>query len=128
MTTDHNASFETGTGELNRTNLALDRTILANERTYGAWIRTGLTALAAGLGVAKFMIDELPLWSVRAIATVLMGFSAVAFLLAGWRYRHLHVKVAHLEVDAVPISVATGLSIVLAVTSIVTLACFWYMV
>ena len=31
---------------------ALDRTVLANERTYAAWIRTGLGALVAGVGLA----------------------------------------------------------------------------
>lgn len=33
------------------------RTHLANERTYLAWLRSGLTALAVGLGVAKFIPD-----------------------------------------------------------------------
>lgn len=33
------------------------RTHLANERTYLAWLRSGLTALAVGLGIAKFLPD-----------------------------------------------------------------------
>jgi uncharacterized membrane protein YidH (DUF202 family) len=33
------------------------RTQLANERTYLAWLRSGLAALAVGLGVAKFLPD-----------------------------------------------------------------------
>jgi putative membrane protein len=36
---------------------ATRRTHLANERTYLAWLRSGLTALAVGLGVAKFIPD-----------------------------------------------------------------------
>jgi inner membrane protein YidH len=36
---------------------ATRRTYLANERTYLAWLRSGLTALAVGLGVAKFIPD-----------------------------------------------------------------------
>jgi len=69
--------------DINQMNLALDRTVLANERTYAAWIRTGLAALAAGLGIAKFMTGLMPLWSILIIAAVLIGFSSVAFLLAG---------------------------------------------
>ena len=34
---------------------ATRRTRLANERTYLAWWRTGLTALAVGIGVGKFL-------------------------------------------------------------------------
>ena len=95
---------ETATGDITQTNLALDRTVLANERTYAAWIRTGLAALAAGLGIAKFMTGLIPLWSILIIAAVLIGFSSVAFLLAAWRYRHVHIKVSHLEVEAVPLA------------------------
>ncbi|MGI9483419.1 MAG: YidH family protein, partial [Hyphomicrobiales bacterium] len=69
--------------------LALDRTILANERTYAAWLRTGLCALAAGLAIEKFMIDVLPFWGIRMISVVLIVFSAVAFLLSAWRHAHL---------------------------------------
>ena len=36
---------------------AFRRTHLANERTYLAWLRSGLTAVAVGLGVAKFLPD-----------------------------------------------------------------------
>lgn len=36
---------------------ATRRTHLANERTYLAWLRSGLTAVAVGLGIAKFLPD-----------------------------------------------------------------------
>lgn len=36
---------------------ATRRTSLANERTYLAWLRSGLTAVAVGLGIAKFLPD-----------------------------------------------------------------------
>lgn len=109
-----------------RTNLALDRTVLANERTYAAWIRTGLAALATGLGAAKFLTGLLPNWSIHALAGVLIGFSAVAFLIAAWRYRHLHVKVSQLDVDIVPMGVVVGLSIFLAACSLIALAGLWF--
>ncbi|VAW20370.1 hypothetical protein MNBD_ALPHA12-99, partial [hydrothermal vent metagenome] len=61
--------------------LALDRTILANERTYQAWIRTGLALLVAGLGIFRFLQDELALWLLMSISMVLIVLSAMAFLL-----------------------------------------------
>lgn len=45
-----------------KTEYALDRTVLANERTYAAWLRTGIAALAAGLAIEKFMVQVLPEW------------------------------------------------------------------
>ena len=39
---------------------ALDRTVLANERTYAAWIRTGLGAMVAGLAIEHLLIEVYP--------------------------------------------------------------------
>lgn len=121
------SDIEPPAGNINQTNLALDRTVLANERTYAAWIRTGLAALAAGLGTAKFMADLLPLWSIRIVVAVLIIFSAVAFLLAAWRYSHLHIKVSHLEVESLPLAMIRGLSLLLAGCSMIALTCLWYL-
>ena len=38
---------------------ALDRTALANERSYAAWIRTGLGAMVAGLAIEHLLIEGL---------------------------------------------------------------------
>ncbi len=118
---------ETSTDDNNRTNLALDRTVLANERTYAAWIRTGLAALATGLGIAKFMTDLMPPWSIKAVSSMLIVFSAVAFLVAAWRYSHLHIKVARLEVDAIPLLLVRGLSILFVICSVIALVFLWAM-
>ena len=97
--------------------LALDRTILANERTFQAWIRTGLSALAAGLGTAKFLQDTMPLGMLLAIAVLLILLSLVAFFQASWRYRHLHIRMADLDVDATPLWLVRTISILLSVCS-----------
>lgn len=107
------------------TSLALDRTVLANERTYAAWIRTGLAALATGLAIAKFLVEVMPVWSIRVIAEVLIGFSAAAFVLAAWRYQHLHIKVSLLEVDVVPLALVRVLSFVLACCSVIAFIYVW---
>jgi len=118
----HEASDKADTNRL-----ALDRTVLANERTYTAWIRTGLAALVAGLGIARFMLDAMPLWSVRVLTTFLILFSAAAFLLAAWRYENLHVEMAHLDVNMLPRATVKALSIVLAGCSFFALVGLWYM-
>jgi len=110
------------TPEPDRNALALDRTVLANERTYQAWLRTGLAALAAGLGVAKFMKDVIPLWMLLTIASLLLLFGAMAFLQASWRYSHIHVRMAHLDIDAMPMWMAKVISLLLAGCSILALS------
>lgn len=86
----------------NQLTMALDATVLANERTFQAWIRTGLAALASGLGIAKFFSESMPLWMLLTIAMVLIGLSIAAFLLASWRYSSLHIKMQALDVEATP--------------------------
>lgn len=109
------------TPEPDRNALALDRTILANERTYQAWLRTGLAALAAGLGVAKFLQDIMPVWMLLSVATILILLSAAAFLQAAWRYSHIHVRMEHLDIDAMPVWKVKTVSIALACCSIFAL-------
>jgi len=101
--------------------LALDRTVLANERTYQAWLRTGFAALATGLGVAKFLHESMPLWMLLTISSILILFSAAAFLAAAWRYSHLHVRMAHLDIDAMPPWMVKLISTLLMACSIIAL-------
>ncbi len=107
--------------------LALDRTVLANERTYAAWIRTGLTSLATGLGVARFMSDSMPAWSTHSIAAMLILFSAAAFFLAAWRYEHLHIGMKHLDVKMIPVNTVKLSSFALIGCSLIALTGIWYM-
>jgi len=51
------------------TDWALERTRLAKERTFAAWLRTGLGTAIAGLGLVKLLPDLSPGWLVKA-----MGF------------------------------------------------------
>ena len=111
----------------NVNNLALDRTLLANERTYAAWLRTGLTAFATGLGTARFMPAALPLWSVRLITALLLLFSAVSFALAAWRYENLHVSMRHLDVNTISPWLVTVLSVLLVCCALLALAALWYL-
>src|ERR671932_2767725 len=68
-----------------RNQLAADRTIFAAERTYAAWVRTGLAALASGVGAQKLLQNIIPDWSIRVVASILVLFSAFSFASAVWR-------------------------------------------
>ncbi|RTZ98679.1 MAG: hypothetical protein DSY90_03280 [Deltaproteobacteria bacterium] len=101
--------------------LALDRTVLANERTYQAWVRTGVSTFAAGLGIEKFLKGDIPPWVLLAIATILLSFSTVSFLQAAWRYSHLHLRMEDLDLDMTPRWLIKAYSLALAGCTILTL-------
>jgi putative membrane protein len=68
-----------------RTQLAADRTVFAAERTYAPWVRTGLAALASGVGAKKLLEGVIPEWGIWGVGTVLVLFSAFCFGAAIWR-------------------------------------------
>jgi len=120
-------SSKTENTMVDTTSLALDRTVLANERTYAAWMRTGLAALVTALGIARFMMEAMPLWSIRLITVLLLFFSAAAFILAAWRYESLHIGMSHLDVKLLPLGLVKLLSYVLAACSLLSLIGLLYM-
>jgi len=85
--------------------------VLANERTYAAWVRTGLTALATGLAIEKFLGGVVPDWSIRINSCILIAFSGICFFLAAWRYQHVGVRMSSQHVTGAP----TGLLIIISV-------------
>jgi len=123
----HKKNSPTEDTKPDKTTLAQDRTILANERTYAAWIRTGMAALISGLAVEKFMLEALPVWGIHTIAVILIASSSVAFFLAAWRYRHLHVHLEDADVTMVPLVVVRALSFFLALCALIALVGIWHL-
>lgn len=68
------------------TELAKQRTVLAYERTLNAWLRTGLTAVLAGLGIPQFItyVDSQNL--LRLIGAILIFMGGILFIIGLWRY------------------------------------------
>lgn len=62
------------------------RFTLANERTFLAWIRTGLAFVAAGIGLDEFVVRLFVPGLRRALAVllVLLGFAVSATALQRW--------------------------------------------
>jgi len=60
---------------------------LANERTFLAWIRTGLALLAGGVLLHQFSTQLTPHIVVLALAVLLGALSALLSLLAYFRWR-----------------------------------------
>ena len=63
----------------NRVELAEDRTLLANERTFAGWMRTGLATVGIGVGFHALFLRMEPSWVPKSIATLFLviGISVV---------------------------------------------------
>ncbi|HEX6410553.1 MAG TPA: DUF202 domain-containing protein [Sphingomicrobium sp.] len=68
-----------------RTDLAEDRTILANERTFAGWVRTALACIAIGIGFHALFQTMQPAWVPRGIATAFLLLAILLVALAEWR-------------------------------------------
>lgn len=101
------------------------RTHLANERTFLAWFRTGLTLIALGVAAAQFLTAT-TLTGVRLIplfSTLVIGIGVALVAVGVWRYhRGLdridegHFRPAYLSVVVTSAAaLATGLVAILLV-------------
>lgn len=65
-----------------RTDLAEDRTILANERTFAGWMRTSLASVAIGVGFHALFPAMEPPWVPKSIATAFLLLAIVIIISA----------------------------------------------
>jgi putative membrane protein len=105
--------------------LAADRNILASERTYAAWVRTGLLALAGGIGARA--LKDLPDWFVLANGTILISFSLFCFGAGVWRHFHPGPPPPTPSVKGMPHKLLVGANGLLAIIAIGALASLWSM-
>jgi putative membrane protein len=78
---------------------ATRRTRLANERTYLAWWRTGLTAFAVSIGSGK-LVPALAAGATWPYTAIGIGFAAVGVFCSAyafWRYREVEDAISRGE-------------------------------
>jgi putative membrane protein len=68
---------------------------LANERTFLAWIRTGLGVLAGGILLDQFATRLAPRIATLALAVALCLLAALLCGLAYWRWRGNEIAMRH---------------------------------
>lgn len=84
-----------------RVELAEDRTLLANERTFAGWLRTGLAAVGIGVGFHALFQRMEPTWVPRAIATLFLLVALAVVVAAERRARAVMERLdAHVVVGA----------------------------
>jgi len=111
-----------------RVGLAYDRTHLANERTFAAWLRTGLSVAAGGIVVAR-LVPEPARDSLFAlglgVAFVLLGIGIIAYGAREFERTSHHLRGIHSAAVAVRPRNAYILTAVIAVLLLAVLGFLW---
>ena len=105
-----------------RVELAEDRTLLANERTFAGWLRTGLATVGIGVGFQALFLRMEPSWVPKAIATLFLLVGLAVVLAAERRACAVRDRLsAHIVESARPMNlklitgaIATGLAALIA--------------
>lgn len=89
-----------------RTDYSEDRTLLANERTYAGWMRTGFGSIGLGLGFNALTRSFDPGWIGKLVASVFFAIGIAIFIGA---YRRAAQVRTRLDKHAVNPAGARGL-------------------
>jgi putative membrane protein len=109
-----------------RTVLASDRNVFAAERTYAAWVRTGLTALASGIGAKALLAGVIPEWLIVATGTILVFFSGFCFVVAVLREMFPGAPPPKPDVRRIPAHILVVVNGFLVIVSLFALAGVWF--
>ena len=113
--------------DVSRNDLAEDRTILANERTFAGWMRTSLAAIAIGIGFQALFQKMEPAWLPRAIATAFLVMATLIIVLAERRASAVMKRLsAHVVESARPLNLRIFVAVV-SLAAMALIAAIWMM-
>lgn len=104
--------------------LAEDRTVLAAERTFASWLRTGLAFLASGLAAQHVLYDPQS-WEVRVLATVMLVCAVASFAAGAWRDAMIRIRLPNPDIRLLPRILTFGVSLLLIAVSIPAALLVW---
>ena len=98
------------------------RTHLANERTFLAWLRTGLSLVAVGMAAARFLplglVPNVPYVTLFAILLVISGTMAVAYGANRYVVAAKEIESGNYAPSVLPIVAVAAIVTVLAIMTI----------
>lgn len=98
------------------------RTYLAEERTFGAWLRTALTMLITALAVARFIYEREPSGEALAISLLMLAGAAAIVVRAEARFSAACARAASRGVRVPPRSLLLFLFLVLFASIVLAFA------
>lgn len=108
-----------------RTDFSEDRTVLANERTFASWVRTGFAGIGIGLAFNALFTRIRPEWLPKLIASIFLAIAIVVFITAERRAGAvLHRLHAH-QVTTIKIGILRLITVASVVATLALLAVIW---
>ena len=119
-------SDDTARADIDRnTQLAANRTVLAAERSYAAWVRTALTSLVTGVGTRTLLAGIVPDWLALLAGSVLILFAAFCLWAGVWRELHPGTEPSWPNVSRIPRAILLTVNCVLIVVALAALVGIW---
>lgn len=108
-----------------RTDFSEDRTVLANERTFASWYRTGFASVGIGLGFQALFLRMEPAWVPRSIATVFLLLAIFLFIAAERRACQVLERLSAHQVKAFRNTRLRLITIVSSIAVVALVAAMW---
>lgn len=108
-----------------RTNWAEDRTIMANERTFSAWMGTGLGSVGIAIGLKAVFGAFEPTWAAKAVASLFLAISILIYWAARRQACKTLQRLNQKDSEPMPTRSFTALASVMTVATLATGAILW---
>ena len=108
-----------------RTNWAEDRTIMANERTFSAWMGTGLGAIGVAIGLKAVFGAFEPTWAAKAVASLFLAIAILLFWAAQRQARRTLQRLTETDAEAMPGKDFRRLAMLMSLATLATGAILW---
>ena len=108
-----------------RTDYSEDRTVLANERTFAGWLRTGYAGIGIGLAFNALFSRVEPPWIPKLIATVFLLIAVVIFIAAERRACAVFSRLETHQVQSVKVSSVRAITIASVLATVALIGAMW---
>lgn len=108
-----------------RTEWAADRTIMANERTFSAWMGTGLGAVGVAIGLKAVFGAFEPTWAAKMVASLFLLIAILIYWSASTQARKTLMRLKEKDAEPMPVRNFTLLATVMTIATLATGAILW---
>lgn len=108
-----------------RTDFSEDRTVLANERTFASWVRTGFAGIGIGLAFNALFTRIQPEWLPKLIASIFLLVAILIFIAAEHRARMVMRRLHAHQVRPIKVTSLRLITIAAVAATVGLLAVIW---
>ena len=108
-----------------RTDMSEDRTMLANERTFAGWLRTGFAAVGIALAFNALFVRLEPPWVPKAVATTFLLIAILIFVAADRRVCHVLARLHAHKVETVKTETIRIITYLTVAATLALIAAIW---